>query len=223
MKTLISSKGNHAKRCKIHFKPVATALFAALIISATLTICGAKNGEEAKMETVIDNAVISDVKVVLSDPTEEVADIILTAEPVEDLVQKCTGPAGENDVDVIWVGKLEQLMEMPISSENRIDNCTITHYCTERYAHICGTGTGITASGREVVPGLSCAVDPDVIPLGSTVVVDYGNGDIDIYRADDIGGGVDGHHLDLAVKTHSEAWNLGVTTATVYWMEAVDE
>lgn len=223
MKTLISSKGNHAKKHKIHFKPVATALFAALIISATLTICGAKNGEEAKMEPVIDNAVISDVKVVLSDPTEEVADIILTAEPVEDLVQKCTGPAGENDVDVIWVGELEQLMEMPISSENRIDNCTITHYCTERYAHICGTGTGITASGREVVPGLSCAVDPDVIPLGSTVVVDYGNGDIDIYRADDIGGGVDGHHLDLAVKTHSEAWNLGVTTATVYWMEAADE
>lgn len=49
-----------------------------------------------------------------------------------------------------------------------LEECTVTYYCTEAYPHICGGGTGKTASGTTVTAGRSAAVDPAVIPLGRT-------------------------------------------------------
>lgn len=66
---------------------------------------------------------------------------------------------------------------------------------------------------------MSCAVDPDLIPLGSKVIVDFGDGEQHEYIAQDIGAWVNGAHIDLAVATHGEALQLGRRTATVYWME----
>ena len=87
---------------------------------------------------------------------------------------------------------------------------TITHYCCEKRKHICGTGDGITASGIPVEPGL-VAVDPKVIPLGSTVII---NGQ-DYYAAD-TGGAIKGNRIDIAVATHEEAEKCGVKTAEVF-------
>ena len=106
-----------------------------------------------------------------------------------------------------------------LSEANVMEDCAITHYCTELYPHICGEGHGITYSGRPVEAYVSVAVDKDIIPLGSTVYIDYGDGDIRKYRADDIGGGVNGNHVDVAVTTHEEALQEGLKTATVYWIE----
>ena len=103
-----------------------------------------------------------------------------------------------------------------------IDACTITYYCSERYAHICGTGDGIAADGTPVLAWATCAVDPDVIPLGSTVLVDLGDGyGLRTLIANDVGGSVKGNHIDLCVATHEEALQLGRQTATVYWCEEV--
>lgn len=101
---------------------------------------------------------------------------------------------------------------------HKLEDITITFYCCEEYPHICGTGTGITASGRRVTPYVSCAVDPDVIPLGSTVMLEY-NGEMVYLRADDTGGSIKGNRLDIAVKGHSEALSLGVKTADIWWCE----
>lgn len=95
----------------------------------------------------------------------------------------------------------------------------ITFYCTEKRKHICGTGDGITASGTEVTPYYSVAVDPKVIPLGSTVYVDFGDGVIHRFRAEDTGGAVKGNHIDIAVEGHREALELGIKTATVWWIK----
>ena len=84
----------------------------------------------------------------------------------------------------------------------------------------CGKDDGITASGVQATPGVTVAVDPDVIPLGSDVLVKYGDGEIHYYRADDIGGSVKGNHIDLCVCSHEEALRMGRRTATVYWVEA---
>lgn len=100
---------------------------------------------------------------------------------------------------------------------NVIENCVITYYCAERYAHICGTGDGITATGAEATPGVTCAVDPAVIPFGSIVCVDYGDGVLHEYIAQDSGAWVNEDHVDLCVGTHDEALALGKKTATVYW------
>lgn len=88
----------------------------------------------------------------------------------------------------------------------------LTHYCTEKISHICGTGAGITATGTQVAAGRTIAVDPTVIPYGTKVYIEgYG------YRiAEDCGGAVKGKHIDVAVETHSQALSMGTTTGGVW-------
>ena len=100
-----------------------------------------------------------------------------------------------------------------------VRNCTVTYYCCEKRAHICGGGTGKTATGTDVTAGRSAAVDPNVIPLGAEIFVDYGDGVLHSYIAEDTGSAVLGGHVDLAVATHEEALELGVREATVWWTE----
>lgn len=98
-----------------------------------------------------------------------------------------------------------------------IEDCTVTHY--DCCVACCGKDDGITASGVQATPGVTVAVDPDVIPLGSDVLVDYGDGEIHYYRAEDVGDAVKGSHIDLCVNSHEKALMLGRRTATVYWVE----
>lgn len=112
--------------------------------------------------------------------------------------------------------KIEQAL---LAKATRLDNVVVTHYCSELRPHICGTGDGITASGRRVTPYVSVAVDPTVIPLDADVLVDYGDGEIHYYRSDDTGAWINGNHIDLAVETHDEALQMGIKTATVYWVK----
>lgn len=103
-----------------------------------------------------------------------------------------------------------------IGAYQYIGECTVTYYCCEPYAHVCGDGDGLTATGLPVTPGV-VAVDPEVIPLGSTVIIDG-----QAYLAADTGGTVRGNHVDIAVATHQEAEDLGTTTAEV-WVAADSE
>ena len=112
----------------------------------------------------------------------------------------------------------ERIEAALLSRSSVIENCTITFYCAERYPHICGTGDGIAHDGTPVLPWATCAVDPSVIPLGSTVLVDLGDGEgLRTLVANDTG--VNGNHIDISVPTHDEALRLGIRTSTVYWCE----
>jgi 3D (Asp-Asp-Asp) domain-containing protein len=82
---------------------------------------------------------------------------------------------------------------------------TITHYCTEGYRHICNNGLPLrTFTGNTPIPYSTIAVDPNLIPLGSIVLIDGKE-----YLADDIGGGINGRHIDICVTYHEEALQLG--------------
>ena len=106
-----------------------------------------------------------------------------------------------------------------LASAHRLDNVTVTHYCVCQ--RCCDhPAYGVTASGRRATPYVSVAVDPSVIPLGTDVLVDYGDGEIHYYRADDTGSGVGGRHIDLCVGSHDEALQMGHRTATVYWVDS---
>ena len=99
-----------------------------------------------------------------------------------------------------------------------LEGVTITHY--DVCSKCCGKTDGITASGAHATPYSTVAVDPSVIPLGAELLVDYGDGaGLRRYRAEDTGAAVKGDHIDLCVGSHAEALQLGVKTATVYWME----
>lgn len=108
-----------------------------------------------------------------------------------------------------------------LAQASTIEDVTVTFYCNEKYPHICGTGDGIAYDGTPALAWATCAVDPDVIPLGSTVMVDLGDGDgLRTLVANDTGDAVNGKHIDLCVATHEEALQLGRRTATVFWVAA---
>ena len=95
--------------------------------------------------------------------------------------------------------------EVVEETKTYLGDFTITYYCTENYSHTCGGG-GTTASGTQVTPYQTAAVDTSVIPFGTKLYIE-GVG----YRiAEDRGGAVKGNKIDLAVTTHEEALNLGI-------------
>ena len=96
-----------------------------------------------------------------------------------------------------------------IGAYQYIGECAITAYCP--CAECCGRwADGVTASGLPAWPGI-VAVDPDVIPLGSTVIIDGMK-----YLAADTGSGVTGTHIDIFLASHEETVAHGVRTADVW-------
>ena len=97
-----------------------------------------------------------------------------------------------------------------------IEGCTVTWY-TEAP---CGTAPdhpayGITASGLPVEEGATCAVDPEVIPMFSTVYVEYADGSAGTFRATDTG--VEGEWVDIYTPDYDYAILCGMQRLTVYW------
>lgn len=82
-----------------------------------------------------------------------------------------------------------------------LGNFRYTYYCNEPRKHICGMGTGMTSSGNPTKVGTTIAVDPSVIPMGSTVYIEG----VGFRVAQDTGGGVKGKHIDILVNGHNEA------------------
>jgi len=65
-------------------------------------------------------------------------------------------------------------------------------------------GYGITFTGTQARPGV-CAVDPNYIPLGSSLYVEsYG-----YCRAEDIGGKIKKWHIDVFMENVDEAFEFG--------------
>ena len=88
-------------------------------------------------------------------------------------------------------------------------NFQATAYC--KCTKCCGKWTNSpTASGTTPKAGRTIAVDPNVIPLGSRVLV---NGKE--YRAEDTGSKIKGNIVDIFHNTHQEALNFGRQTVQV--------
>lgn len=85
----------------------------------------------------------------------------------------------------------------------------LTAYCP--CPQCCGEwADGITYTMTEATAGRTVAVDPKVIPLGSTV---YINGTP--YVAEDIGGAIKGNRIDVFFPDHQTALQFGVQYAEV--------
>ena len=92
----------------------------------------------------------------------------------------------------------------------------ITHYCACEIC--CGSwannrpnGIVYTASGAVAEAGVTIAVDPDVIPYGTEVVIDN-----QTYIAQDCGGAIQGNRIDVYCNSHQEALQLGVDYFEVF-------
>lgn len=90
----------------------------------------------------------------------------------------------------------------------------LTAFCP--CAKCCGKTDGITSTGTIATEGRTIAVDPRVIPYGSTVTIYYEDGTVHTYTAEDCGGAIKENRIDVFFDDHQAAREFGVQTAYVY-------
>ena len=111
----------------------------------------------------------------------------------------------------------EKIEVAMLAEANEIEDCTVTWYTADTCSKQPGdTAYGITYSGLPVVEHLTCAVDPDVIPLYSDVFVQYADGTIEQLWATDTG--VTGNAIDIYTPDYDYAIQCGRQSLTVWWV-----
>lgn len=85
----------------------------------------------------------------------------------------------------------------------------ITYYCP--CVKCCGKSDGITATGTIATEGRTVAVDPSIIPYGSTLVIDGKT-----YIAEDCGSAIKSNKIDIYIDSHQKALELGVDYFEVF-------
>ncbi len=148
---------------------------------------------------------------------KEVVGTVLLKKPLEQIVEYGVNTTLEREGRVIHF--------------DRALVVTATSYCPgtpgsgcppDKNGHAFCTGpynNGYTYTGKKAVQGLGTyssprmvAVDPRVIPLGSLLYIEPipGIGKIGFARAEDIGGAIKGHKIDLLYDFHCDVANFGL-------------
>ena len=91
---------------------------------------------------------------------------------------------------------------------------SLTAYCPCTIC--CGKSDGITATGTLATEGRTIAVDPRVIPYGSSTTIYFADGTSHTYTAEDCGGAIKENRIDVFFDDHQAAREFGVQTAYVY-------
>ena len=94
----------------------------------------------------------------------------------------------------------------------------------------CGTGTGITASGKPVRANHTISADTKVLPMGTVIILENAVGKDGqvydgVYVVEDRGGGVKNNHIDIYRPTHDLAslvTHFGKLYGDVYIAEEYD-
>lgn len=135
----------------------------------------------------------------------------------------CAGVVSAHEAGVIATQVFEQqniityeeeenvVYEAPEASDGHyyLGTCLVSAYCA--CEQCCGKSDGITATGTYATQGRTVAVDPSVIPYGSTVHIDGVP-----YVAEDCGGAIGGTRIDLFFNSHQDALNWGVRYCEVW-------
>ena len=96
-----------------------------------------------------------------------------------------------------------------------VQSFTVTAYCC--CEKCCGKNINhpayvLTATGTKATEGRTIAVDPNVIPLGSTVYLNN-----QPYIAEDTGSAIKGNKIDIFINDHQRAQNFGVQEMEIYY------
>lgn len=150
----------------------------------------------------------------------ELKESVLVKPPVERIVEY-----GENTI-ISRAGRQMEFSRMLVVEATAYCPGTVESGCViDSRGHSACTGPyadGRTATGVKAVPGNGTlerphiiAVDPKVIPLKSRVYVEgYG-----FARAEDTGGTIKGHRIDLLLDQHQKAMRFGRQRVKVYLLD----
>ena len=192
---------------------------AALTVFTTSSFCVVnRKAQEYESRMSVD---YSDTLVPAEPEAEEETEIEVeeTEDKPEVIIIKTAGIPGEN-LEVIPVTAETKVEPVTVETTTASETTTVetvaytgaqdlgtfklTAYCA--CPQCCGEWSdGITYTGTVATAGRTVAVDPKVIPLGSTVNI---NGHA--YVAEDTGGAIKGNRIDIFFSSHSDALEFGV-------------
>lgn len=119
----------------------------------------------------------------------------------------------------------KQVQAAPVAAKpaaNAPDNFQdVLHVRATAYApgpHDNGQWGDKTFMGTTVRPGI-IAVDPNVIPLGSRVYLEYPDGTGHYAVAEDTGGAIKGNRIDIAMSSVAKAYDFGIKNVKVYLVD----
>jgi len=150
---------------------------------------------------------------------EKVLTEALTIEPIVSEGRDHVEAPKKRQAEPSRVNASDNRRDTNVSGSNRdtIVNHTRTIQVTATaYTAFCNTGcTGITATGVDVSNTIYhegrriVAVDPNVIPLGTKMTLRLANGSTIEAIAEDTGGAIDGHRIDVLMGSRDKAITFG--------------
>jgi 3D (Asp-Asp-Asp) domain-containing protein len=143
------------------------------------------------------------------EPTEVTSDVIIKWKEPETSVESL-------EVDVVTAPELTYLGKFRLTAYCSCSKCC-GKWAANRPVDDYGNELVLGSSGTILTAGYSIAVDPEVIPYGSIVVI---NGKE--YKAQDSGGAIKGNSIDIYHSDHEAAKEFGVQYADVYLKEGVE-
>lgn len=153
----------------------------------------AKKPEFVDIEVFIVDEIPDEIEKVIPEQTEEP-----TEEPTEEM----------NEVHFEKVH--ESIGEFRLTAYCSCEKCC-GKWAKNRPKDENGNAIVLGATGEVLKAGRSIAVDPEVIPYGSEVII---NGHI--YKAQDCGGAINGNSIDVYFDDHQAAVEFGVQYAEVF-------
>lgn len=135
------------------------------------------------------------ISLIFIEPVNEHTETIIVAEPI---------PVEISEV-VEVVPESKSLGEFKLTAY-----CSCSKCCGE-WANKRTDGVVRGSTGKELTAGYSVAVDPEVIPYDTVLIIDGKS-----YKAMDCGGAIKGNRIDVYFNEHNEALNFGVQYAEVF-------
>lgn len=137
-------------------------------------------------------------------------------EPVEPCNLKAAAenqpePATEPETAISFAEACEEVNTLTSLGEFRITYYCPCEICCGIWANNRPDGIVYTASGAVAEAGKTIAVDPDVIPYGTVVIIDGHT-----YTAQDSGSAIQGSRIDIYCDSHEEALHGGVDYFEVF-------
>lgn len=115
----------------------------------------------------------------------------------------------QNSAPSVTKPQIDENAVVDVSSPVNMGEFKITAYCPCKSCS--GEWGRQTSTGAIATEGRTVAVDPSVIPYGSTVIINGAE-----YVAEDCGGLIKGNKIDIYFESHKEAKQFGVQKANIF-------